>query len=71
MSVKPKEVREARAFLQKRGFSTGDIPPRLFASAAKQMNKSFSDLLKEIARLQLGGQGQGQAPDATRIAEKG
>lgn len=70
MTVKPKEARQARAFLQKKGIPSRAIPPKLFAATAKKEGKTFSELLKTISRLMLGGQGQGQAPEATKIAEK-
>ncbi len=70
MIVKPKEARQARAFLQKKGIPSRVIPPKLFAITAKRENKTFSELLKLISRLMLGGQGQGQAPEGTKLAEK-
>ena len=36
------------------------ISPRKFANAAKEMNKSFSDIFMLIARMYMGGQGQQQ-----------
>ena len=40
MDVPAKEVRQARAFLQSRGFATADIPPRIFAATAKRTGKN-------------------------------
>ena len=40
------------------------ISPRKFANAAKEANKSFSEIFMLIARMYMGGQGQQQ-----RIAE--
>ncbi len=59
MAASPKEVRRARAYLQQRG-ARGMISPRKFANAAKEMNKSFSDIFMLIARMYMGGQGQAQ-----------
>ncbi len=36
------------------------ISPRAFANAAKEANKSFSEIFSFIARLYMGGQGQQQ-----------
>ena len=52
--VKPDEIRAARAFLRKRGIGSSEIPPRRFAVSAKEMKKSFSELLAFIARLYQG-----------------
>lgn len=66
-SVKPKEVRQARAFLRQRKIETQDISPRLFAMTAKKTGKTFLDLLKTIARLKMGGQGVGQSEKADEV----
>lgn len=68
LKVLPKTIRKARFFLQRKGLRTSDMSPRAFAEAAAETGKSFSDLLKTIAVLQLGGQGQGQAPQAAKLA---
>lgn len=52
--ITPDDIRAARAFLRKRGVGTSEIPPRTFAFAAREMKKSFSDLLRFIARLYQG-----------------
>ena len=70
MTPKPKDVRQARAFLQSKGIKSADISPRLFAAAREKLSKSFEKVLRLIAHLQMAGQGEGQAPEATRIAEK-
>ncbi len=54
----PPEVRKARAFLRSKGINTREIPPRKFASSAKELDRGFRDLLKFIMRLMSGGQGQ-------------
>ena len=54
----PKEVRAARAFLQRKGALSSDIPPRKFANSAKELNMGFRQLLRLIARLYSGGQAQ-------------
>lgn len=53
-----REVRKARSFLQARRQGSRDIPPRKFAAAAKELNIGFAELLKFIAMIQLGSQGQ-------------
>lgn len=58
MIAAPKEVRAARAWLRKRGITTPMISPKRFASAAKELNKSFRETLALLARLYMGGQGE-------------
>ncbi len=58
VTVSPSEVRAARSFLRSRGVSTKEIPPRKFASAAKELSKGFRELLSYIRRLKAGTQGQ-------------
>lgn len=48
------DIRAARAFLRKRGIGTSEIPPRTFAVSAREMGKTFSELLRFIARLYQG-----------------
>lgn len=57
----PKEIRQARAFLQKMGIRTADMSPRLFADASKEVDKSFRETLRLVATLLTEGQGQGEA----------
>jgi tRNA isopentenyl-2-thiomethyl-A-37 hydroxylase MiaE len=54
----PEEVRKARAFLRRRGIGTHQIPPRRFAAAAKEQNKTFTELLRFIGRLLDGAQNE-------------
>lgn len=54
----PEEIRKARAFLRRRGIATHQISPRKFAAASKEQNKSFSELLKFIARMLDGAQNE-------------
>ncbi len=54
----PPEVRKARAFLRSKNVTTKEIPPRKFANSAKELNKGFRDLLRTIAQMRYGGQGQ-------------
>lgn len=63
MKALPKDIRQARAFLYQRRIHAKVIAPRRFAAAAKESGKSFGDLLKDISRMYLGGQGQGQFPE--------
>jgi len=58
MAAVPKEVRAARSFLRGKNITTKEIPPRKFASAAKELNKGFRSLLQHIMLLRSGGQGQ-------------
>lgn len=58
----PREKRQARAFLQGKGIRSSEIPPGLFATTSKRMKLTFSELLKLIAKMQTGGQGEGQSP---------
>jgi hypothetical protein len=43
--------------LQGRKLGSKDVSPRFFASAAKELDVPFDQLLRLIARLQMGGQG--------------
>lgn len=54
----PEEIRKARAFLRRRGIATHQISPRKFASAAKEQGKTFTELLKFVARLLDGAQNE-------------
>jgi len=56
----PPEVRKARAFLRSKKITTQEIPPRKFANAAKELNRGFRELLKNIAQMRSGGQGQAE-----------
>lgn len=58
MTTSSARVREARAFLFRRGAIARDIPPRKFAAAADELNLSFIQLLSFISRLYSGGQNQ-------------
>jgi len=57
VTVTPREIREARAYLQNRGLGTAEVVPKDFASLAKQFGKSFSDTLDLVAYLMAKGQG--------------
>lgn len=48
----PPEVRKARSFLRSKGITTQEIPPRKFASAAKELNRGFRDTLRFIITTQ-------------------
>ena len=50
MSVKVEDIRQSKKFLENKKMSIKVIKPKLFALASKQVNKSFDDTLKEIAR---------------------
>ena len=51
------EIRAAKKFLERRGFSSDDISPRKFAQAAKELDKSFNETLAILANEIAGGQG--------------
>lgn len=68
LKILPRTVRRARAFLQGKGLRTSDVSPHDFAAAAAESDRSFADTLKMVAALQLGGQGQGPAPRAEKLA---
>lgn len=68
--VTPKEIRQARAYLEKQGISTADINPKHFAASAKETGKSFRDTLNWLARLLSGGQNQGPAPSVTKNVDR-
>ena len=70
MAVKPVDIRRARAFLRKRNVPSRVVSPRRRAATADELGKSFSETLKLLAQLLMGGQGLGPAPIAQRIAEK-
>ena len=68
--ITPKEVREARAFIHKRGLTSYDIAPKDFAQAAKRFGKSFSETLKLIASLKMKGQGAHPAEKTISALER-
>lgn len=57
MEALPKEVRAARAFLYAHGMTADKVPPRRFAGAAKELGVKFSELLKLLALVKEGQQG--------------
>lgn len=58
MSASPAEARKARAFLYAHSKSGFHIPPKRFASAAKELNVGFRELLRFISQLSTGGQNE-------------
>ena len=57
MSASAPEVRAARGYLRSQlKAGTGDIPPRHFADAAKELGVGFSGVAAVLARLYAGGQ---------------
>lgn len=72
MPAKPPEIRAARAFLRKRGITSKEIPPRKFANAAKELGKTFAELLRYLMTIRSGGQGQAieRRQNIRREAEK-
>jgi len=67
--ITPKEIRDARAVIQSQGLTAYDVPPRSLVVTAKKTGKRFIEILREIARLKMGGQGQGQS-EQTVVAIK-
>ena len=51
------EIRAAKKFLDRKGFTTKDISPRQFAQAAKELDQSFNDTLRVLASEVSGGHG--------------
>lgn len=51
MAASAVKVRQARAYLRRRGISTSQISPRRFASSSSEMGKSFSETLRFLAAL--------------------
>jgi len=58
MGSSPAEVRAARAYLRKRDITTKEVPPRKFANASKELDKSFGETLRYLMVLRSGGQNQ-------------
>ena len=50
------EIRAAKSFLKRRGIETDEISNLKFAKAAKELDKSFNETLKILARELSGGQ---------------
>lgn len=61
-------IREAAAFLAEQGFKPGDIPTRGLVEASRELGKSLKETLALVAALHTGSQGQGQAPEASKLA---
>lgn len=60
MSASPAEVRAARGFLRTNAKArSGEISPRKFANASKELGVGFRELLRFISRLYSGGQNEG------------
>jgi hypothetical protein len=66
----PKEIRQARAFLQGRNIRTKDIAPLDFLMASREIGKSFIETLRLISSLLTEDQGQGQAVEATKAMKR-
>ena len=54
--VAPAEIRAAKSFLKRRDIDSDEISPKKFAQAAKELDKSFVETLKVLARELSGGQ---------------
>ena len=50
------EIRAAKSFLERRGIDSDEISPKKFAKAAKELNKTFKETLRVLARELSGGQ---------------
>ena len=55
-SVTAAEIRAAKKFLNRRKIKDKQMSPRLFAKAAKMLDKSFKETLQIIASQQTSGQ---------------
>lgn len=70
IQVKPAEIRQARAYLQKQGIRSADISPAHFVAVAKETGKSYHDTLLFLAHLLSGGQGEGPSPVTTANVDR-
>jgi 3-isopropylmalate dehydratase small subunit len=50
------EIRAAKSFLERRNIDSDEVSPKKFAKAAKELDKSFNETLKILARELTGGQ---------------
>lgn len=50
------EIRAAKSFLERRKISSGELSPRKFAKAAKDLDKSFDQILRLLATELSGGE---------------
>ena len=50
------EIRAAKSFLERRNIDSDEISPKQFAKAAKELDKSFIETLRLLARELSGGQ---------------
>ena len=50
------EIIAAKKFLEKKGFTTDEISPKKFATAAKKLDKGFKETLQILATELSGGQ---------------
>jgi len=50
------EIRAAKSFLERRNISPDEISPKQFVRAAKELDKSFMETLRLLARELSGGQ---------------
>ena len=50
------EIRAAKSFLKRRNIDTDEVSPKKFAKLAKNLDKSFSETLRILARRLSGGQ---------------
>lgn len=69
----PKQIREARAYLQNRQLTSADVAPKDFATLSNRWSKSFAETLRLLARLKMGGQGGSpfeETKEALREIEK-
>lgn len=70
MASQASEVRAASALLRRHGLDRY-VSAKVLAAAAKEAARSVGDTLKLLASLQMAGAGEGPAPVAAAIAEKG
>ena len=60
VTITPKDVRAARAYIHKRGLTASDISPRDLATFAERYGKTLSSALRLVAAIKMGGQGGSQ-----------
>jgi hypothetical protein len=70
MKIGPKEKREARAFLYRRGIRSDMVNPEKFAKAKRETGAKFETLLGAIKAFYRGGQGEGPFPRMKKLLTK-
>jgi len=50
------EIRAAKSFLERRGLTSDEVSPKKFATAAKKLDKGFTETLNILVKELSGGQ---------------